>query len=198
MGSPADWGALGDICEDEASSSSSLQLREELAAALDQRMLGRNVRVCVQQVSAPNAAQASDRLVLENVDTGDKLALGLGRLGRPTVIRLTEDDCEGRLIAVTSRCDEPSGGSRICLHMQNPELFGPFVNRMPCLRRVLQRDLPPLAADEILACLDGAWEAMPVREVLVSADEENTVGAGAWPSMSWWPAMPNDWALVDA
>jgi hypothetical protein len=200
MGSPADWGALGDICcgEDEASGCWEQQLREEIAAALDQRMVGQTVRVCVQQVRAQNAAHLLDRLVLENVETGDKLALGLGRLGRRTVIRLTEADCEGRLLAVTSRCTEPSGGSRICLHLQSPELFGPFAERMPCLRRALQRELPPPAADEVLAFLDGTWVAAPAREVLVSADEENDVVEGLWPSMSWWPAMPSDWALVDA
>jgi len=208
MGSPADWGALGDICgEDEAGGRSAHQLRGEITAALHQRMVGQTVRVRVQQATSQSTAHLLDRLLLENVETGDKLALGLGRLGRRMVIRLTEGetgsaaaeaDCEGRLVAVTSRCDEPGGAGRICLHLQSRELFGPFVNRMPCLRRSLHRALPPLAADEILTCLDGAWEAPPAREVLVSADEENTVGEGAWPSMSWWPAMPDDWALVDA
>lgn len=198
MGSPADWGALGDICDDGAGGLSEQHLREEIAAALNQRMVGRTVRACVEQVPSQNAAYLLDRLVLENVETGDKLALGLGRLGRRTVIRLTEGDCEGRLLAVTSRCNEPSGSSRICLHLQSPELSGPFVNRMPCLRRALQQELPPPAADEILACLDGTWVAAPAREVLVSADEESDVGEGVWPSMSWWPAMPSDWALVDA
>jgi len=200
MGSPADWGALGDVCGDEAASLAAEQLPREITAALDQRMVGQVVRVQVRQ---GRRAAAADRVVLQNAETGDQLALTVKRLGRRLAIRLLEGDtgdevagadCQGRLVAVTTRIDGPSGAGRLCLRLQSPELFGPFATRLPLRRRALQCVLPQLAADEVLSCLEGAWEAPPAREVLVSADEDNS----SWPSMVWWPSMPADWALAAA
>lgn len=190
---------MGDICGDEAGSPSAEQLREEITRALDEHMVGHAVRVRVRQVRPHASAHPLERLELQNAETGGRIALAPGRLGRRLHIRLLEgdtaeavadDDCSGRLVAVTTRA------GRICLHLQS-RLIGPSVNRLPLRRRALQRALPQLAADEVLSCLEGAWEAPLAREILVCADED-AISDGAWPSMTWWPSMPADWLLVGA
>mmetsp|Transcript_148116 Transcript_148116/g.369271 ORF Transcript_148116/g.369271 Transcript_148116/m.369271 type:complete len:222 (-) Transcript_148116:42-707(-) len=212
MGSPADWGALADSRDLPQATSKEHHLRDEITAALAARMLGRTVLVAVEPAPPPPASPqrqrggstatlppraAGDRLVLTNVRTGDRLALtAAGRLGRPTGIHLSAPSATplGRLAAVSAECDASSGTSHIVLHLEGPRA-GPFVARQPLKRRALQSALPALAADEVLACLDGAWEAPPRHEVVVSTEKE-TAGNGFLPFMTWWPLLPEDWRLA--
>jgi len=195
------------------------QLREEITTALKARMLGRSVLIDIEEAPHEGGLSASDCLVLTNVRTGDKLALTVGRLGRPAGIQLSAPSpllpsslpsspsstpatssfsrgrCEGRLVAVSVECDSSSGSSNIVLHLEG-EPSGPFVRRLPLRTRALQAVLPHLAADEVLSCLPGAWEPAPRCEVVVSASEGAGGDATAWPFMAWWPLLPADWRLA--
>lgn len=222
MGSPADWGALADNNDLAQVNSKEHQLGEDITAALKARMLGRNVLIGIEEAPREGGSSASDCLVLTNVRSGDRLALTVGRLGRPAGIQLAASSpssssslpssptmaaassettclsrggCEGRLVAVSVECDHSSGASNIVLHLEG-EPSGPFVRRLPLRTRALETVLPHLVADEVLSCLPGAWEPAIRSEVVVRASEGFSGEATAWPFMAWWPLLPADWRLA--
>lgn len=223
MGSPAEWGALvdgGEVDGEDVThvTSKEHRLGEEITASLEARMLGCGVSIGVEEAPRDGGSTASDRLVLTNVRSGDRLALTVGRLGRPVGIHLCPScpsspgaapaswslaccsggQCAGRLVAVTvEEGKAPSSSSNIVLHLEG-EPEGPFVQRLPLRARALEAILPHLAADEVLGCLPGAWEPAPRCEVVVSASEvaDDGEATAAWPFMAWWPLLPADWRLA--
>lgn len=205
MGSPADWGAFADVCARGADVPAPSRcedggLPEDVSDQLRSRMLGRRVRVHVEHSLDEPRPGLADRLVLTSLEArSETLSLAPGSSVRQTRLSLSsrlalqaDGAWEGQLVAASG-----TRGKLGCLSLlfQQPPL-GPFLERLLLQRRSLRQAFPELVADQIITFLSGAWDVLPLHEVVAST--EDAVGGPRWPSMMWWPLQLQDWKVVSA
>lgn len=192
MGSPADWGAFCDA-EDGDKRLGDQALCLEVSSRVTSRMVGQDISVSTDV----GRGRLSDSLVLSNASTGERLVLVAARFGAPVRLCLSvsssDEGVEGesaRGQLVSLRAEQ----NLVVLRLQRPA-FGPFVERLPLLRRALLQRLPSLVTDEVLAFLDRAWIVPPCHEVSVSVVDD-VAAQTLHPLFSWWPVAPRDWRLT--
>jgi len=218
MGSPEDWGALGDVGEIPDTQTSTLG--EALTAHMSARLFGFPVRAHVESVSAIHGKHRQpDRLILTNLTTGNRVILApcgpdsrialaapcdpsssarlhLSLPGAGPQAKLAGGSCCGRLLEVSGRRSGiPGGSDTLALRFEN-RACGPFLDWVPRLRRTLRKLLPDAIADEVATFLPEVW-VMPTGEEIVVRMEETAQDGQPWQVMMWWPLLLEDWVLLN-
>lgn len=132
-----------------------------------------------------------DRLLLTEVESGERLVLEPAGLGRPARLKLLPNYWEGRLASFAL-----SGASDLLLQFEREAVGPACAKRLPLRQRALLARLPEPLVNQLLAFLPAAWEWTAAVEVSVRIDPEVRDSHGNTLAMWFRPPAPA-WALVE-